>query len=173
MFVSSYLLHAFWKQIFFYAVLVKLIRHLYFSTKTRTKSLSLWFILHFIIKSCPQTRVSRVLQASERRGTECGGAANCRPAASSSSPHASALGGGSIPPPLSCLGIGFWYTFVPPSNGCSALYQYPFSPQKTVKRRRRSSAPLPQKISPKNFWKGDNICHVFCAIIETKENTHA
>lgn len=31
----------------------------------------------------------------------------------------------------------------------------------------------PPKNSPKNFWKGDNICHVFCAIIETKENTHA
>ena len=31
----------------------------------------------------------------------------------------------------------------------------------------------PPKNSPKNFWKGDNSCHVFCAIIETKENTHA
>lgn len=60
---------------------------------------------------------------------------------------------GIIPPPLSRLGIGFWYKFVPPSNGCSAFYQYPFSPPKTVKKRRRSSAPLPQKIPRKIFGK--------------------
>ena len=68
-------------------------------------------------------------------------------------PKESAIGGGFIPPPLSCLGIGFWYKFVPPSNGCSAFYQYPFSPPKTVKKRRRSSAPLPQKILRKIFRK--------------------
>ena len=26
---------------------------------------------------------------------------------------------------LSCLGIGFWYKFVPPSNGCSTFNKYP------------------------------------------------
>ena len=62
-----------------------------------------------------------------RRGGEC-----C-PAASSSSPHASALGGGCIPPPLSCLGIGFWYKFVPSSNGRSAFYLPPPSPPKSIK----------------------------------------
>ena len=31
----------------------------------------------------------------------------------------------------------------------------------------------PPKNSPKNFWKSDNNCHIFCVIIEAKENTHA
>ena len=93
-----------------------------------------------------------------RRGGEC------RPAASSSSPHASALGGGSIPPPLSRLGVGFWYKFVPPSNGRFGRGAHPPSPPKTIKIAAHPSH-RPKKISPKNFWKGDNICHISCAIM--------
>ena len=95
-----------------------------------------------------------------------------RPAASSRSPHASALGGEFIPPPLSRLGIGFWYTFVPSSNGCFGRNAHPTSPPKPVKS---AAVPphRPKKFLRKNFWKGDNICHVFCAIIEAKEDTHA
>lgn len=43
---------------------------------------------------------------------------------------------------------------------------------KIRQKYRRSPAP-PSKKSPKNFWKGDDICHIFCAIIEAKEDTHA
>ena len=105
-----------------------------------------------------------------RRGGEC------RPAAPSSSPHASALGGGFIPPPLSCLGVGFWYKFVPSSNGRLGRNAHPPSPQKPVKNASvlpHRPALLLQNISPKNFWKGDDICHIFCVIIEAKEDTHA
>ena len=76
-----------------------------------------------------------------------------RPAASSSSPHASALGGGSIPPPLSCLGIDFWYKFVPSSNGCFGRNAHPTSPPKPVKSAAVSLNRLPQKILQKIFEK--------------------
>ena len=77
----------------------------------------------------------------------------CRPAASSSSPQASALGGGFIPPPLSRLGVGFWYKFVPPSKGRSAFYLYPPFAAKNHQKRRRFSKPPPQKNLRKIFGK--------------------
>lgn len=65
----------------------------------------------------------------------------------SGSPACAPVAEGLIPPPLSCLSIGFWYKFVPPSNGCSAFYQYPFSPPKSVK----NTAVLPH--SPQKFLR--------------------
>ena len=106
-----------------------------------------------------------------RRGGEC------RPAASSSSPQASALGGGSIPPPLSRLGVGFWYTFVPPSNGCFGRDAHPPSPPKTIKNAAVPPHRSPLIISPKNFWIFDNDAlaeelEAYLASAEDEERAH-
>ena len=106
------------------------------------------FYLYLFWDFCFQTRVSRVLRASNGRNRASDVAALCRPAASSSSLHASALGGGFIPPPLSRLGIGFWYTFVPSSNGCFGRNAHPTSPPKPAK-----TAAVPPHRSPKIFLR--------------------
>ena len=120
-----------------------------------------------------QTRVSRVLQASKRRETESCGAANAAPQhrlqVRKRAPSAVRF----IPPPLSCLGIGFWYMFRPTFRWLFCILSISLFAAKTRQKRRRSSHTPPKKILRKKFWKDDNVCHISCAIIEAKENTHA
>ena len=51
---------------------------------------------------------------------------------------------------LSCLGVGFWYKFVPSSNGCFGRNAHPTSPPKPVKS---AAVPphRPKKFLRKNF----------------------
>ena len=121
----------------------------------------------------PQTRVSRVLRASNRRSKASSEAAFCRPAALSARTEASALGSGNYPTALILLRHRF-LVYVSSHHQTVVLDVMPIP---LLHQNPSGTSPVlrtaPPKNSPKNFWKGDNICHIFCVIIEAKENTHA
>ena len=90
-------------------------------------------------------------------------------------PKESAFAGGNYPTGFILLRHRFLVQIRPIFKGSFCILSISPFTAKTRQEPRPSSTPKPclQKILRKNFWKGDDICHIFCAIIETKEDTHA
>ena len=121
----------------------------------------------------PQTRVSRVLQASVRRER--------RNAAGRQTPPRRVVFKSArerprrwiYPTALIPLRHRFLVQIRPIFKQLFRTRRPSHFAAKTRQESRPPSVLRLQKISPNNFWKGDDICHIFCIIIEAKENTHA